>query len=127
MPETPPATMTLRRTDSRTALSIERLAREKEPFEQGVDSDDEVLPDGWEATRNREEQEYAGRLAKTTSRLAVWSGNTVWWAVRNPLILRLEAGLEAYDQRGEPSSRSVEERTELLAILSSISGQEAKA
>ena len=126
MPETPPATTTLRRTDSRTALSIERLAREKELFEQGVDSDDEVLPDGWEATRNREEQEYAGRLAKTTSRLAVWSGNTVWWAVRNPLLLRLEAGLEAYNQRGEPSSRSVEERTELLAILSSISGQEAK-
>lgn len=123
-PET--SATSLRRADSRTDLSIERLSKERELFDQALDSDDEPLVDGWEAVRNREEQEYASRLAKTTSRLAVWVGNTIWWAIRNPLLLQLEVGLEAYDGGNGNFSRSPEERAELLAILGSIKGRDAK-
>ena len=119
-------TTPMRRLDSRTDLSIERMSKERELFDHGLDSDDEALADGWEDVRNREEQEYASRLAKVTSRLAVWAGNTIWWAARNPLLLQLEARLEAYDDGTASFSRSMEERGQLLAILNSIHGRDAK-
>lgn len=116
----------IKSVDSRTDMSIERLSKEKELFDNGPDSDDEPLADGWEDVRNAEEQDYAGRLAKATSHLAVWAGSTIWWAIRNPLLLQLEAGLEAYDDEKASFSRSQEERGDLLAILSSIKGRDAK-
>ncbi len=87
----------LRHADSRTTLSMERFYQERDLLERELDSSDEEQPlrDNWEAARDAEERTIAAGLAKTTSRLAVWAGNTIWWAVRNPLILRLEAGLDA--------------------------------
>ncbi|KUI71313.1 Transforming growth factor-beta receptor-associated protein 1 [Cytospora mali] len=117
------STMSLRTVDSRTALSIERLTKERELFER---DDESPLPDGWEATRNAEEEDFARRFAKTTTRLAVWSDNRIWWAVRNPLLLQLDASIActAMEARGPP--HTVEDRRELFSILSSIKGRDAK-
>ncbi len=66
------SSVSLKSVDSRTALSMERMSREKELFDRDNDSqDDESLPEGWQATRNIEEEEFARRLARTTARLAV--------------------------------------------------------
>ncbi|KAI1371539.1 hypothetical protein F4677DRAFT_435501 [Hypoxylon crocopeplum] len=119
------STTSLRSFDSRTASSMERMSKERELFERDTDSQSEdSWPDAWQATRNAEEEEFARRLAKSTARLAVWSGKNIWWAVRNPLILRLDAQLEA--MAAVPNHTSAE-RGRLLAILDSFRGQDAKS
>ena len=119
--------MSLRSVDSRTAMTMDRLAKEKELFDRDVDSQEEdPLPEGWEATRNSEEEDFARRLAKTTSRLAIWSGNHIWWAVRNPLLLQLEASLQATALEDLGASHTTEERRQLFSILNSIRGRDAK-
>ncbi|OAQ99948.1 hypothetical protein LLEC1_00862 [Akanthomyces lecanii] len=86
----------LKSLDSRTAGSMERLSKEQELFERNLDSqDDDSLPDGWETTRVSEGEEFARRLAKVSTKLVTWSGDKIWWTVRNPLILQLENALGA--------------------------------
>ncbi|KAI0834158.1 hypothetical protein F5Y06DRAFT_175602 [Hypoxylon sp. FL0890] len=115
------STMSLRSYDSRTASSMERMSKERELFERDTDSSSEdCLPD---TTRKADEEEYARRLAGSTARLAVWSGKNIWWAIRNPLILRLDARLEATAAAQNLASA---ERRELINILNSFRGQDAK-
>ena len=117
-----------RSVDSRTALSMERMSQERDLFERDFDSsDEEPLPDGWEENRDREEEEFAARLARTTARLAVWSGNTIWWAMRNPLILRLESEMNADSLGAKVSPETAEERRQLFAVLNSFRGRDAKS
>ncbi|KAI0116819.1 hypothetical protein F4814DRAFT_459063 [Daldinia grandis] len=119
------STMSLRTCDSRTASSIERVSKERELFDRDTDSQsEESFPDGWQATRNAEEEDYARRLAGSTARLAVWSGKDIWWAIRNPLILRLDAQLEAM---ASASNQASAERQGLFTILNSFRGQDAKS
>lgn len=116
--------MSIRSLDSRTALSMERVTKERELFDRDTDSPDESLPEGWENTRNAEEEEFAQRLAGSTSRLAVWSGDHIWWAMRNPLILQWESQLEAaYNTNSDPVSK----RLALYAVLNSFRGRDAKS
>ncbi|KAI0377461.1 hypothetical protein F5Y04DRAFT_264325 [Hypomontagnella monticulosa] len=119
------STMSLRSFDSRTASSMERMSKERELFERDTDSQSEdSLPDSWQVTRNAEEEDYARRLAGGTARLAVWSGKNIWWATRNPLILRLDAKLEA--TVAAPNGASAERR-DLFAILKSFRNQDARS
>lgn len=118
------STASQKTADSRTAHSIERISKERELFER--DADEPPLPDGWEASRNEEEEEFAKRFAKTASRLAVWSDNRIWWAVRNPLLLQLDASLACTALEAQEPPHSAEDRIELFSILSSIRGRDAK-
>lgn len=114
----------LRTVDSRTALSMEMLNKERELFER--EEDDSPLPEGWEAMRNEEEEVFAKRLAKGTARLAVWSGNRLWWAVRNPLLLQLDARVASLAMEDQPPPHTLEQRRELFSILATIRGRDAK-
>ncbi|KAK3370152.1 hypothetical protein B0H63DRAFT_421905 [Podospora didyma] len=121
-PETP--TMSLRSMDSRTAMSMERQSQEKELFDRDLESDEESLPPGWETARNREGEDFVRRLAKSSSRLAVWAGADIWWAVRNPLLLQLESTLNSAVSQNQPNTS---ERHQLLALLDTIKGRDAKS
>ncbi|KAK0727381.1 hypothetical protein B0T26DRAFT_765273 [Lasiosphaeria miniovina] len=124
-PDTP--TMSLRSMDSRTALSMERQSQEKELFDRDLESDDESLPPNWEATRNKEGREFVRRLAKTSSRVAVWAGADIWWAVRNPLLLQLEMALELATSGGQDATvGNTDERHQILALLDTIKGRDAR-
>ncbi|CAG9993803.1 unnamed protein product [Clonostachys byssicola] len=119
--ETP--TISLRRSDSRTALSIEQLSKEKELFEQNFDSQEEdALPDGWEASRSAESKEFARRLAKAYAGLVVWAGDRIWWAVRNPLILKLDSTLEAAISKDHQVDRRA-----LVSVLGSVRQRDAQS
>ncbi|KAJ1329192.1 vacuolar protein sorting-associated protein 3 [Microdochium nivale] len=110
--------------DSRTAASMEMVSREKELFERDNDSqDDDSLSEGWETTRNAEEVEFARRLANTTTRVAVWSGANIWWAIRNPLILQLDAELATAT---DGTSEAAEERKHIFRLLASIRDRDAR-
>ena len=117
-----------RSVDSRTALSMERMSQERDLFERDLDSsDEEPLPDDWEEKRDAEEEEFATRLAKTTARLAVWVGSSIWWAMRNPLILQLESGMDADSLDAKVKPDTAEERRQLFAVLNSFRGRDAKS
>lgn len=119
------STISLKSFDSRTASSMERMSKERELFERDSDSQSQdSLPEAWQATRNAEEEDFARRLAGSTARLAVWSGKNIWWAVRNPLILRLDTRLEATIAL---SNQVATQRRELFIILNSFRGQDAKS
>lgn len=115
--------MSLRSLDSRTALSMERVSNERELFER---DDESPLPEGWEAMRNEEEQDFAKRFAITSSRIAVWSGNHIWWAVRNPLLLQLDANIECTAMEAHEAPHTMEERRQLFSILATIRGRDAR-
>ncbi|KAK8058694.1 hypothetical protein PG994_009142 [Apiospora phragmitis] len=105
------STTSLRSIGSRTALSMERVMRERELFDRDNDSPpDESLPEGWESTRNAEEEEFARRLAGSTARLAVW-----YWGSH-----MLEA---AFNSNSDP----VSQRLALYAVLNSFRGRDAKS
>lgn len=117
------STMSLKNADSRTAQSMERMSKERELFERDSDSQsDDILPDGWQSSREAEEEDFARRLAGTTTRLAVWSGSNIWWAMRNPLILQL-------DSRLEPASKDTNSinRREIFTLLNSLRDRDAKS
>ncbi|KAL7813456.1 vacuolar sorting protein [Trichoderma gracile] len=124
--ESAPTTSSLKSSDSRTALSIERLAKERELFERDVDSQDgESLPEGWEAARTLEGEEFARRLSKSRTRIAVWRGNRIWWAVRNPLIVQLDKRLEAARALQQGDGKEIDKRS-IIMVLSSIRDREPK-
>jgi hypothetical protein len=119
-------TASLKSVDSRTALSMERLSNEKELFERDFDSqEEEPLPAGWEETRNSEAEEFARRLAKAESGLTVWAGSRVWWAIRNPLIVRLDSFLEAACPKGYAEPQLIDRRS-FVAVLGSIRNRDAR-
>ena len=113
----------LRSVDSRTALSLERVSAEKELFESG-----DSLPDGWEEKRNEEELHIAQRLGHSRTRIAAWSGKNIWWAVRNPLALRLDERLSALTTGEIRNNRTYPllNRRKAVEMINSLRGREAK-
>ena len=115
--------VSLKRDDSRTALSMERLSRERELFERDSDSQsDDILPEGWQNSRNAEEEQFARRLANTTTRLAVWSGSNIWWAMRNPLLVQLDSRVDKIS--GAPDYASIDRRG-IFTMLNSLRDRDA--
>ncbi|KAF9870819.1 hypothetical protein CkaCkLH20_11718 [Colletotrichum karsti] len=108
--------------------SLEQMTKERELFERDVDSQEEdALPEGWEDSRNAEEKEFARRLASANSRIAVWSGNHIWWAIRNPMLLRLEAQLDAACEQEGTFNPAKLDRHAIFTVLNSFRGQDAKS
>ncbi|RBQ74972.1 hypothetical protein FVER14953_07380 [Fusarium verticillioides] len=126
-PGTPDPSSSAKTPDSRTALSIEHLSKEKELFDRNIDSqDEESLPEEWEANRNAEGEEFARQLAKAEARLAVWSGSRIWWAIRNPLLIQLDAALEAACV-GDVFSPAELDRQAIFTTINSVRGREPQS
>ncbi|KID89068.1 Vacuolar sorting protein 39/Transforming growth factor beta receptor-associated domain 2 [Metarhizium guizhouense ARSEF 977] len=117
------ASSSLKSSDSRTALSIEQLSKEKELFERDDSQDDDSLPEGWETTRNTEGEQFVRRLADVETRLAVWNGNCIWWAMRNPLIIQLDALLDEACPKGQMADM---DKSAVYAVLKLIRGRDAR-
>ncbi|KAL2162793.1 hypothetical protein VTH06DRAFT_6629 [Thermothelomyces fergusii] len=127
------STTSLKSSDSRTALSIQRLSQEKELFDRDTESEDEQQPGpGWDVARNREGEEFVRRLARTSSRLAVWAGDDIWWAVRTPLLTQLDSVLDLAAHRSPHAAAAAaaaavlhpEKRRQILALLDAIKDRE---
>ena len=115
----------LERVDSRTAMSMERLSKERELFEREDSQDEESLPDNWEANRRQESEEFARRLAKAQTKLAVWAGNRIWWAMRNPLVVRYDSVLESACPGGFANPQQINRRS-VVSVLGAVQRRDAQ-
>jgi hypothetical protein len=117
------STLSIKSIDSRTASSLERVSGERDLFES-VDT----LPREWENQRNAEEQKFAQRLGDAQTGVVVWSGKTIWWAARNPLVLQLDASIATVMGSGGTSRIGYGSlnRQRLVKLLNSLRGREAK-
>ncbi|MCJ1479112.1 hypothetical protein MMC13_007796 [Lambiella insularis] len=82
-----------------------------------------TVVDEWEVTRNWQEHEFAVRLGKKSSRVVTWSGSSIFWVVRNPLALRLDAIIE---QALQASAEHRLDQAKLVMVLEGIRNQEAR-
>lgn len=115
----------LKSVDSRTAMSMERLAKERELFERDSDSHDgDSITEGWEASRISDGEEFTRRLAKINSNIAVWSQTQIWWAVRNPMLLQLDARLESAVSEKDGWPQAIDSHV-VFSVLSSIKERDA--
>lgn len=84
------------------------------------------LIEDFEMSRNKEEIEFGRRLGGPLGRIALWSGSSVWWVVRNPLATRLNAAIDEVLESGLQESPYHEiERSRIIQVVNSIRGQEA--
>ena len=96
-------------------LRAQRLRRSLNRYEQVEE---------WEAKRNDEEIDFGRRLGRQSSHIAVWSGASVWWAVRNSLIMRLDTAVDGI-LNAALAEESPIDREQLIMVINSIRGQEA--
>ncbi|KAF1980009.1 hypothetical protein BU23DRAFT_495226 [Bimuria novae-zelandiae CBS 107.79] len=71
--------------------------------------------------------EFTKRLSKLQSKIVLWADDQIWWVVRSPLVIRLDARLE--EAQSTPSGdigRIQPNRRLLETILGDIRGQEAR-
>ena len=75
--------------------------------------------------RNKEETEFGQRLGAQKAKHVLWSGSTIWWIARNPLVVKLEAALnEATGEKSEHSHMTKIDRSSVIRVISRIRGQE---
>lgn len=109
--------------------STERVCMKPDLFDRDADiqSEDPLPLENWESRRNLEEEKYASRFARAYSRLAVWSGNRIWWATLEPLLLRLDTQLDTAYAHVKDASRSTTNRRAIFCLLNSIRGRDARS
>ena len=86
----------------------------------------ESLQEELEMSRNREEIEFGRRLGGRVGRITLWSGSSVWWVVRNPLVTRLDTAIDEVLEFGlQEDSHHEIERSRIIQLVNSIREQEA--
>ncbi|KAL8773328.1 MAG: hypothetical protein Q9209_001722 [Squamulea sp. 1 TL-2023] len=78
-----------------------------------------------EEKRNAEEQAFGRRLGMQSSRILLWSGSSIWWLVRNPLVLRLDGSIDMILDAMSARLDVDDNRGEILRIVASIRDYEA--
>ena len=69
--------------------------------------------------------EFTERLSKLKSQNVVWASNQIWWAVRNPLVTRLDSRLEQA-QFAEDGTTIQPNRNPVERVLGDIRGQDPR-
>ncbi|KAI6783208.1 Transforming growth factor-beta receptor-associated protein-like protein [Emericellopsis cladophorae] len=120
------STLSLKSADSRTDASMERLSKERELFERDDSQDRDSLPEGWESSHKTEAEDFARRLAKAETKLAVWAGRRIWWAMRNPLVVRYDSVLEAACPGGYAHPQKLDRRA-VVNVLGAVRRRDARS
>lgn len=107
-----------------------RASRLKLPSDRiGIISDGKESPvlEDWETRRNKEEAEFGRRLGGRESNIVVWSGDKIWWIVRNPLAMRLDGAInQALGIIDDNLTTTLDvNQNRLIEIINNIRGQEA--
>ncbi|TKA55669.1 hypothetical protein B0A49_12683 [Cryomyces minteri] len=80
-----------------------------------------------EINRNREEESFTLRLSKIHTRTILWSADQVWWTIRTPLIIRLDAEIELATSTSTGDHATIEpDRRQIEQIINTLRGAEAR-
>ena len=103
-------------------LRLRRCKLYKSEETTGTKGSDPATKD--DGSRNRQEDEFAGRFGQASSNIIAWQGVTLNWIVRNPLLVRLNAQVE---QVLLESNDTGLDQTKLLKLLATIRNREARS
>ena len=99
-----------------------RLSSTHDDYINGETNDEHVAE--WEKKRDQEEKDFGARLGGGSSHIAVWSAASVWWLVRNSLVLKLDTAID--ELLRATIEKNVEiDREQLIMVIHNIRGQEA--
>lgn len=101
-------------------LTVQRLQL---PQRQGSPGRD-VAPAAATA-QEKADLEFTERLSRLKSQNVVWAGNQIWWAVRNPLVTRLDSRLEQA-QFAEDGTTIQPNRNPVERVLGDIRGRDPR-
>ena len=118
-------------SDSRTKESLEQVRRETELFESRTSAEGsgeadppaKTMPKDWEVKRVQEEEQFAQRLAHSQGRVLMWSGDRIWWLVKNPLVMRLDAALALAGDQSKSETTALDRR-KISQVLGGIRDRE---
>jgi hypothetical protein len=87
----------------------------------------DVAATGTTKTQLKADREFTNRLSKLQTRNVLWADDQIWWTIRNPLVMRLDARLEAaqFTPTGD-GTRIQPDRRQLEQALGDIRGQEPR-
>ena len=81
----------------------------------------------WEITRLVEEKAFGRRLGEQMSHVVVWSGGSVWWIAKNPLVLRIDSLIDTILHTTlDQESYSGMDRNALIHALDGIPSLDAR-
>ncbi|MCJ1465683.1 hypothetical protein MMC07_004302 [Pseudocyphellaria aurata] len=78
----------------------------------------------WEVRKNVEETKFARRLGGRECCVVAWSGSSIWWVVRNPIALRLDAAIDQALNSVDDVTGVELDRNKLIKIIESIQDHE---
>ena len=78
------------------------------------------------AKREEGEAEFVGRLSSVRSRLLLWVGDRLLWAVRNPLVIRLDAQLHRAMAASRNDATRFTDRSLVEQVSNELRGQESQ-
>lgn len=77
-------------------------------------------------SREQEENAFARRLGGRKTNIVVWSGSSIWWMARTPLLIKLGSALDRALGVGQDHLEDATiNRSEMMQVINSIRGQEA--
>lgn len=101
-------------------LSVQRL--QLSPSEKATE--DAAKPS---TIQLRADHEFTKRLSKLQAQIVIWAGDQIWWAVRNPLVTRLDARIEEAQYTPTGDGKRIQPNRSLLErVLGDIRGQEPR-
>lgn len=105
----------------------EKLAVKRLKLPRSDSNDPESESQGPASRQEEADLEFTERLSRLQTRIVLWAGDRIWWAVRNPMVTRLDAQLQEaqYTPTGD-GVRIQPNRTSLERVINTIRGQEPR-
>lgn len=77
--------------------------------------------------QEKEDLAFTERLSKLQTCTVLWAGNQIWWAIRNPLVTRLDARLQLAQSTETGDGIKIQpNRKKLETVLGDIRGQDPR-
>ncbi|KAF2492388.1 hypothetical protein BU16DRAFT_515299 [Lophium mytilinum] len=109
-------------------LSVKRLSLS---VASGSSTPAKQAPVSRTGRRTAQEQadfEFTERLSKLQTHIVLWADNQVWWVVRSPLVIKLDAQLEQAQYTPNGDGVRIQPSRELVEhLLNEIRGQEPRS
>ncbi|KAF2843733.1 hypothetical protein M501DRAFT_914795, partial [Patellaria atrata CBS 101060] len=121
-----PVSLGIRTIISRSEVAVPEVGEKLAKKRINVRSKTELSAgqEGRRKVREKEEFDFTSRLCKLQTRIVLWANGKLFWVVRNPLVVRLDAKLNLAQSEKKSSIQPI--RQQVQAVLNEIRGQESQ-